>query len=145
MDHHRRGSVLHGNCGRDAGANQNPVSHEAGPAQWRLQGRPESPTLAAEGLGSTGNATTGGIPLRPARHRIRIIPPRLPLLGSFVDSLVRGAIRRKDQTVRRPLIRLKTRTITAMTSRRWIRLPPTWKLKPSSHRIARITNIVQSI
>src|SRR5271157_1183279 len=63
----------------------------------------------------------------------------------FADELVKGDIRGKDQAVRRPLIRLKIRTTTAMTSKRWIRAPPTWKLKPSSHRIKRITRTVHSM
>ena len=36
-------------------------------------------------------------------------------------------------------------TTTATTSKRWIRLPAMWKLKPSSHKISKITNTVQSI
>src|SRR5271166_4324822 len=38
-----------------------------------------------------------------------------------------------------------TRTTTAMTSKRWIRPPAMWKLKPRSHRTKRITKTVQSM
>jgi len=47
--------------------------------------------------------------------------------------------------VRRPVSRLTSSTTTAITNRRWIKLPATWKLNPSSHRMSRITKIVQSI
>lgn len=35
--------------------------------------------------------------------------------------------------------------ISAMTSKRWIRPPPTWKLNPRSQRMNRIIAIVYSI
>ena len=38
-----------------------------------------------------------------------------------------------------------TKTMTAITSSRWINPPPTWPRKPRSQRIRRITNIVHSI
>ena len=37
------------------------------------------------------------------------------------------------------------RTTTAITSRRWIRLPPTWPMKPRSQRTMRMTIMVQSM
>jgi hypothetical protein len=37
------------------------------------------------------------------------------------------------------------KTTSATTRSRWIRLPPTCRLKPKSHRIPRTTKIVQSI
>lgn len=49
------------------------------------------------------------------------------------------------QTVRRPVMRLMISTMTATTSKRWIKLPATWNPQPSSHRINRIAKIVQSI
>jgi len=46
---------------------------------------------------------------------------------------------------RRPVTNWTMRTITATTSRRWIRLPAIWRLKPRSHSTTSITRIVQSI
>ena len=46
---------------------------------------------------------------------------------------------------RRPVTRLKIRTMSATTSRRWIKLPAMWKLKPRSHKIKITTNTVQSM
>jgi hypothetical protein len=42
-------------------------------------------------------------------------------------------------------MRLMMRTTTATTSRRWIKLPATWKAKPRIHKIKRIAKIVQSM
>src|ERR1035438_10444521 len=79
------------------------------------------------------------------RFRISSFKHFLFMPRGFVDELVRGAIRRKDQAVLRPLTKLMIRTTTAMTNKRWIRLPAMWKLKPRSQRIKRMTKIVQSI
>ena len=38
-----------------------------------------------------------------------------------------------------------TKTMTAITSSRWINPPPTWPRKPRSQRMRRITNMVHSI
>jgi hypothetical protein len=46
---------------------------------------------------------------------------------------------------RRPLRKLKARTTSAATSSRWIRPPPTLKLKPRSHSTASTTTIVHSM
>src|SRR4029453_6614247 len=37
------------------------------------------------------------------------------------------------------------RTMTAITSSRWIKLPPTWPSKPSSQSTSRMTNMVHSM
>lgn len=50
-----------------------------------------------------------------------------------------------QRTPRRPVTRLTTRTITAITSRMWMSPPAIWKLKPRSHRTSKITKIVQSM
>jgi hypothetical protein len=42
-------------------------------------------------------------------------------------------------------MRLMIRTTTATTSSRWIKLPPTWPMKPRSQRMTRMTIIVQSM
>jgi len=44
-----------------------------------------------------------------------------------------------------PRIRFTTTTITAITSKMWMREPPTWVSRPRSHKTARITAIVHSI
>jgi len=46
---------------------------------------------------------------------------------------------------RRPVTRLKIKTIKATTSNTWISPPPTCKLKPSNQRINRMIKIVQSM
>jgi hypothetical protein len=43
------------------------------------------------------------------------------------------------------VIRFISSTTTAITRRRWIRLPATWKLKPKSHNTSSITKIVHNI
>ena len=55
------------------------------------------------------------------------------------------AANRSQTALRRPPRRLITRTTKAITSRMWIRPPPMWRLNPRSHKIPRITKIVQSI
>jgi hypothetical protein len=47
--------------------------------------------------------------------------------------------------LRRPLSKLMTRTTNPTTSSKWIRPPPTCKLKPRSHKIRRTTKMVQSM
>src|SRR5450759_5249467 len=44
-----------------------------------------------------------------------------------------------------PRIRFTTTTITAITSKMWMREPPTWVSRPRSHKTARIMAIVHSI
>jgi hypothetical protein len=53
--------------------------------------------------------------------------------------------RQRQMALRRPLTRLMTRTTSATTSNKWMSPPPTWRVKPRSHRIPRMTKIVQSI
>src|SRR5579862_9117114 len=48
-------------------------------------------------------------------------------------------------TTRRPVMSWMIRTTTAMTRSRWISPPAIWKLNPRSHRISRMTKIVQSM
>ena len=47
--------------------------------------------------------------------------------------------------VLRPLSRLMIRTTNPTTNSKWIRPPPTCKLKPRTHKIRRTTKIVQSM
>jgi hypothetical protein len=50
------------------------------------------------------------------------------------------------QTERRPVTRFQMITMTASTSSRWIRPPPTWNArKPRAHRITRMTAMVHSM
>ena len=70
--------------------------------------------------------------------------------GGFFSPCYRRPLRRRPKpegqtTDRRPDSNWKSRTITATTSNRWIRLPPTPPIRPNSHRIIRTTKTVQSI
>jgi hypothetical protein len=56
-----------------------------------------------------------------------------------------ASIKVVQRALRRPLRRLKTRTTRATTSRRCIRPPAMWKLKPRSHKIRTTTKTVQSM
>jgi hypothetical protein len=47
--------------------------------------------------------------------------------------------------LRRPLNKLMAKTTNPTTSSKWIKPPPTCKLKPRSHKIRSTTQIVQSI
>jgi hypothetical protein len=58
-------------------------------------------------------------------------------LGSLLPFL--------HMAVRRPLTRLMTRTTNPTISSKWIKPPPTCKLKPRSHKMRRTTQMVQSI
>src|SRR5579864_7195096 len=51
----------------------------------------------------------------------------------------------RQAALRLPLSRLMTTTTNATTSSKWIRPPPTCKLKPRSHRTRRIMQMVQSM
>jgi len=76
-------------------------------------------------------------------RRIHLGAERDKVRSAFTDgSDVRMSLQR---TPRRPVTRLTTRTITAITSRMWMSPPAIWKLKPRSHRTSKITKIVQSI
>jgi len=47
--------------------------------------------------------------------------------------------------LRRPLTKLMIRITNPTTRSKWINPPPTWRLKPRSHKITRMTKIVQRI
>jgi hypothetical protein len=67
--------------------------------------------------------------------------------GSFYDDRTRYPRERRSlyKALRRPVIKLKTSTARATTSRIWIRLPAMWRLNPKSHKTSRTTKIVHSI
>jgi len=76
-----------------------------------------------------------------ALRDVRFTPARMPKWSP-------GAGTRKcllQTALRRLLSKLMTRTTNPTTSSKWIRLPPTCKLKPRSHKITRTTKIVQSM
>jgi hypothetical protein len=82
--------------------------------------------------------------------RVEATPLRFQASKPFATTRQHRAIRRFLQllpagsrdaflqtALRRPLSKLMTRTTNPTTSSKWIRLPPTCKLKPRSHMIKR--------
>src|SRR5581483_6972022 len=61
------------------------------------------------------------------------------------DSGARPRNAHLQTDLRRPLSKLMIRSTNPTTSSKWIRPPPTCKLKPRSHKIRRTTKMVQSI
>src|SRR6185503_7937113 len=61
------------------------------------------------------------------------------------QTTISDEIRFGQTALRRPLNRLMTKTTSPTTSSKWIRPPPTCRLKPKSHKIRSTTQIVQSI
>ena len=105
--------------------------------------------LAAGFLGGTLGGATSLFDVALCSSLVRLIRlgenPRAKRSARTHTPRTKNLMATPHTAVLRPLSKLTIRTTTAITSNRWIRLPATWKLKPNSHRISRITKIVQSI
>jgi hypothetical protein len=67
-------------------------------------------------------------------------------LALSADPTPRVCVNKNLQiALRRPLNKLMAKTTNPTTSSKWIKPPPTCKLKPRSHKIRSTTQIVQSI
>jgi hypothetical protein len=106
------------------------VDHEMSPREMGPSGRCGDHPIAGWAATTSRHALTLPTQLvRPAPG-----PPGAGARKAFLQA-----------ALRRPPSKLITRTTNPTTSSKWIKPPPTCKLKPRSHKIRRTTRMVQSM